>query len=79
MRRGFMGSNSRLVNMMNQSQVQGSNSHLQTNYSVMSEDNQESIAVLWGTNFDVKEVEIKIRKFILSFRVSLFYSGFNGF
>lgn len=66
-----MGSNSRLVNMMNQSQIQGSNSHLHTNYSVMSEDNQESIAVLWGTNFDVKEVEVKIRKFILTYRVSL--------
>lgn len=62
-----MGSNSRLNNMMNQSHNFGSNSGLQTNYSVVSDDNQESIAVLWGTNFDVKKVESKIRSFIIEF------------
>ena len=63
--------------MMNQSQAHGgSNSHLNTAYSVVSEDNGESVAVLWGTNFDVKDVEMKIRKFIKTFRVrsSCFYT-----
>ena len=38
--------------------------------SVMSEEEAGgSVAVLWGTNFDVNEVEMKTKKFIRDYRV----------
>lgn len=67
-----MGSTNRLARM-NQSNNMGSNSHVNTNYSVISEDNQESVAVLWGTNFDVREVENKIKIFVNTFKVLELY------
>ena len=56
--------------------MSGSQAHLQShsnmlnNLSVISEDEQVYVAVLWGTNFDVKEVEGKIRNFIKNFQPS---------
>lgn len=35
---------------------------------MVSEDEQVYIAVLWGTNFDVKEVEGKIKNFIKNYQ-----------
>lgn len=65
MRRGFMGSQNRFATKMSGSQAHlASHSHILNNLSVASEEDQTAIAVLWGTNFDVKEVEGKIRNFI---------------
>lgn len=47
-----------------------SHSNLLNNLSVVSEDDQVAIAVLWGTNFDVKEVEGKIKNFIKNYQPS---------
>lgn len=42
----------------------------QTASMMSEEENNGAVAVLWGTNFDVNEVENKIKKFIRDFRVA---------
>lgn len=71
MHRGFMGS-SRIGlvggGLSSLDRVgQASRSIINGSSSVISDDDQGNVAVLWGTNFDVNEVEQKIRKFIHHF------------
>lgn len=68
-RRGFMGSSNRFATKLSASQGHlASHSNILNNLSVVSEDEQVYIAVLWGTNFDVKEVEGKIKNFIKNYQ-----------
>lgn len=64
-----MGTSSRLFN--NSSVMNHSSSQMNTNMSVVSENDHETVAVLWGTNFDVQEVERKIREFVQNFAVRI--------
>ena len=44
-------------------------SFMQGSHSVMSEEDNGQVAILWGTNIDVNEVENKIRKFVRGYIV----------
>lgn len=42
-------------------------SNMNGSASVFSEDEGGSVAVLWGTNLDVREIDFKIRNFVKNF------------
>lgn len=68
-RRGFMGSQSRYrTGLHSQDRFgQPSGSFVNGSASVYSEEENGSVAVLWGTNLDVKEIENKIKNFVRNF------------
>lgn len=61
-----MGTQNRIATRLSGSQAHlASHSNILNNLSVASGDEPaEQVAVIWGTNFDIKEVEGKIRNFI---------------
>ena len=72
--RGFMGSQSRLLNYFGNSEMHaGSVSHNigpKSNQSVLSEVDQSGMGYIWGTLLDVKETERMMRSFINDYNMN---------
>lgn len=72
--RGFMGSQSRLVNYLGNSEMQGgsvsNNLGPRSNQSVLSEADQSGAGYIWGTLLDVKESERMVKSFITEYSVN---------
>lgn len=68
-RRGFMGSQSRYRAGHHSQDRAGhpTTSHMNGSSSVLSEEDAGSVAVLWGTNLDVREIEHKIKNFVKNY------------
>jgi hypothetical protein len=72
-RRGFMGSQNRYRAGMHSQDRGGqpTTSNMNASSSVISEDDLGSVAVLWGTNLDVREIEHKTKNFVKNYSPSV--------